>query len=1142
VALDVEVRLLGPVEVWVGERRLSLGPRKQRLVLAVLALESNRVVPVERLIEVLWPDRPPASARGAVQVCVSRLRTLLAEAGAAAPATPVALVSQPGGYSLRVEPALVDAHRFRLLVEQAAAGPDEVAARLLRSALALWRGEPLLGTATGEIGRRLGQPLAEARLGALDRRMDADLRLGRHREIVDELVAVVAEHPLRERFAAQLMLALYRCGQPSRALEVYRTSRRRLVDELGLEPAAELQELHEAVLRTDPALDLVPAPAASAPAPAPEPRQLPADVATFVGREAELAELDGLLLSGAPPPVAVVTGSAGMGKTALALRWAHRNVGRFPDGQLYVNLRGHSTDPALTAAEALAALLGGLGTAPESVPLAEGEQAGLYRSLLAGRRLLVLLDNAASPAQVRPLLPGSATCTVIVTSRNDLRGLTALGDARRLTLDVLPEPDALALLDRVLGGGRVGAEPAAAAELVALSARLPLALRIAAAQLTGRHHGTFAGYAAELRAGNRLAALAVLGDDQAAIRAAFELSYAALPMPARRLFRLLGLVPGPDVTAAAAAALAGAGLADATGWLDQLTSAHLVDQHEPGRFSFHDLLRLYALELARAHDPEPDRRDALRRLIDGHYLVTVDAAARLLYPHVLRLPDAPVGAPPPPASLPPPASRPPPASPAPPATPGVPERAAEFVAASAASDWLDRELPNLLAAILAAAEQELPRSAWLLADSLRGYFWLRCEPLGWLAVARCALAAADSAGDRPAQAAAYLSLGALDSRQDRPRQAIDGYTHALRLARETGWRHAQAAALGNLGSVYHDIGEMDLAADHLASALELNRQLGLVEGQAVNLAHLGWLYADLGRLEEAAAQFRAALELDRQTGSRSGEAVDLTNLGEVYHKLGHLDAAQDCVTQGLTLHRAIGDRGSEADALASLAAVHAEAGRYAEALRLARKALADVRAEGHLEYEANALHALAGICVLVDDHRQAVDLYQEALRLGPGGSLRRKVPRTLVGLATAYQRLGAADAATAHAVRGLRLARRYGYQVDAGLALTCLAEIRLAAGEPAAAIDYAGQALAVHAETGNLLGSARTHLVLGHALRATGATDRAERHWTQSLALYTRSGSAGARQVAGLLRRVPPDRQPADPPTPGRPTPRRSRH
>jgi len=1139
VALDIEVRLLGPVEVWVAARRLDLGPRKQRLVLAVLALEPNRVVPVERLIEVLWPDRPPASARGAVQVSVSRLRAALARAGVAAP---VALTSQPGGYSLQLDPNLVDASRFRLLVERAGAAPDEVAVELLRSALQLWRGEPLLGTATGEIGRRLGQPLVEARLGALERRLDAELRLGRHRDVVDELVAVVEEHPLRERFAAQLMLALYRCGEPSRSLEVYRASRRRLVAELGLEPAAELQELHEAVLRTDPALDLVPAPAPPGPAAPPEPRQLPADVPSFVGRAAELTELDGLLLSGAPPPVAVVTGGAGMGKTALALRWAHRNLDRFPDGQLYVNLRGHATDPALPPAEALAQLLRGLGTAPESIPLAEGEQAGLYRSLLAERRLLILLDNAASPAQVRPLLPGSPTCTVLVTSRNDLRGLTALGDAHRLTLDVLPEPDALALLDRVLGGGRVSAEPAAAAELVALSARLPLALRIAAGQLTGRQHGTFAGYTAELRAGNRLAALAVVGDEQAAIRATFELSYAALPEPARRLFRLLGLVPGPDLTAAAAAALAGSGVPEATGWLDQLTAAHLVNQHEPGRFTFHDLLRLYALELARAQDPPQDRQQALHRLLDDHYLATVDAAARRLYPHVLRLPG-----PPPPTHLTEPTPTDPtrltgPAGPGPLAA-AVPT--VEFGEASAASAWLDRERPNLLAAILAAAEQGLPRSAWLLADALRGYFWLRCEPLGWLAAARCALAAAEAAGDRPAQAAAHLSLGALDSRQDRPRQAIDDYTRALRLARDTGWPQAQAAALGNLGSVYHDIGEMDLAADHLASALALNRQLGLVEGQAVNLAHLGWLHADLGRLQDAAEHFRQALELDRRTGSRSGEAVDLTNLGEVYHKLGHLDAAQDCLTQGLTLHRAIGDRGSEADALASLAAVHAEAGRYAEALRLGRKALADVRAEGHLEFEANALYALAGSCLLVDDHRQAVELYQEALRLAPGGSLRHKVPRTLVALATAYQRLGEADAAVAHAVRGLRLARRYGYRLAAGLALTCLAEIRLAAAEPAAAIDYAEQALAVHAETGHLLGAARTHLVLGHAFRATGAADLAERHWTESLALYTRAGSAAARPVAALVHRPapgPPQPGPPQPDPPGRPALRRTRH
>jgi DNA-binding SARP family transcriptional activator/tetratricopeptide (TPR) repeat protein len=1107
VAQDVEFRLLGPVEVWAGGRRLGLGPRKQRMVLAVLALEPNRVVQVERLIELLWPDRPPASARGAIQVCVSRLRGVLAGAGAAT------LAGQPGGYTLQVDPDLVDAHRFRLLAEQATGRPDADAVPLLRQALALWRGEPLLGTASAEIGRRLGHGLVEARFGVLERCLDAELRLGRHREITDELIAVAAEHPLRERFAAQLMLARYRGGEPSRALEVYRSSRRRLVAELGVEPGAELQELHEAVLRTDPALDLAAAPAAAPAAPPPEPRQLPADVASFVGRAAELATLDALLADGRPPPVAVVTGSAGMGKTALALRWAHRNLDRFPDGQLYVNLRGHSVDPALTPAEALAQLLRGLGAPPEAIPLADGEQAGLYRSLVAQRRLLVVLDNAASPAQVRPLLPGSATCTVLVTSRNDLRGLTALGDAHRLTLDVLPEPDALALLDRVLGAGRVGAEPAAAAELVRLSARLPLALRIAAAQLSGRHN-TFTGYTAELRAGNRLAALAVVGDEQAALRAAFELSYAALTPPGRRLFRLLGLVPGPDVTSAAAAVLAGASPAEAAGWLDELTAAHLVEQHEPGRFGFHDLLRLYALDQARQEDPEPDRAAALRRLFD-HYLTTAAAAAQLLYPHVLRLAVPPAG-----------------------------EAAGEpaFGAPAQAAGWLDRERPNLLAAILAAPGHGLPRSAWLLADTLRGYFWMRCDPLGWLAAARCALAAAQAAGDLPAQAAAQLSLGALDSRQDRPRQAIDCYLRALALARATGWLQAEAAALGNLGTVYHDLGEQQPAIDYFTRALDLNRQLGLREGQAVNLAHLGRLDADLGRLAQAVTHFRAALALDRETGSRSGEAVDLTNLGEVYHRLGRLDTAQDLITQGLTLHRAIGDRGGEADALASLAAVHGEAGRYAEALRLARKALADVRAEGHLEFEGNALLVLAGLDVLVGDHRQAVELYEEVLRLFPGGSLRRRVPGTLVGLAGAHERLGESDPAGSHAIRALRLARRYGYRVDEGLALTCLAEIRLAAGDPATATGYAEQALAVQAETGHRLGEARTHVVLGHALLATGAADRAERHWSQALAIYTSSGAAAAGQVAALLHRPAASaEEPADPPAARRPRPRRTR-
>ncbi|MFL6117215.1 MAG: BTAD domain-containing putative transcriptional regulator, partial [Catenulispora sp.] len=548
----MQLRLLGTVEAQARGRRIPLGPRKQRLVLAVLALEVNRPVSIERLVELAWPIEPPRTAEHAIRVCASGLRTALSGAGVAAAEAGVR--THGTGYLLRADALSIDVHRFRALLEEARdARDDRTRVTMLDRALALWSGPPLAGTVADESYDRLCAGLDEVHRSAVADRIDARLRLGHHHELVADLTALVAADPLDERPLGQLMLALYRAGRAGEALAAYQGGRRRLAEQLGADPGAELRRLHLAVLRDDPSLR----PAGrngDAPATArlPVPAQLPAAVAGFTGRAEALAELDALLDAAAGGPataIAVIGGSAGVGKTALAVRWALRRRDRFPDGQLYVDLGGYAPGATpMRPDQALARMLRALGVAPEAIPLDPAEAGAQYRSLLADRRTLIVLDNASTPDQVRPLLPAGPGCLVLVTSRDRLTGLTARDGARPLTLGVLTPAEARALLATLIGAERVEAERDAAAELARLCGRLPLALRIAAADLAGQHGRSFARQVAELRAGDRLGMLQIDGDEQAAVRASFDLSYAALAPEVRRLFRLVGLAPGADLT------------------------------------------------------------------------------------------------------------------------------------------------------------------------------------------------------------------------------------------------------------------------------------------------------------------------------------------------------------------------------------------------------------------------------------------------------------------------------------------------------------------------------------------------------------------------------------------------------------------
>jgi DNA-binding SARP family transcriptional activator/tetratricopeptide (TPR) repeat protein len=967
-------QVLGPLRVWDGDDWSAIRAAQPRVVLAVLLTQRRQAVSAERLAEELWGDRPPRTALNTIQVYVVRLRRLV---GADR------LLTRGRGYLLDVPDGELDSMVFERLIEeghrrlvdgQLASGVDQLA-----EALSLWRGPAMHDVPDSPIVRAEVDRLEQRRVTALEARLGAELELGRHTEVVDELGRLVSEHPLRERLRGHLMLALYRCGRRAEALEVYRSGRAELITELGMEPGPDLRELERAILADEvrpPGLAIRVTPA-----------QLPADVAGFTGRAAPLRELDAL---GSVAPV-VIVGSAGVGKTALAVHWAHRIRNRFPDGQLYVDLRGYADDPPVRPIDALGRFLRALGVPAEQVPTDVDVAAALYRSVLAHRRMLVVLDNAHHPDQVRPLLPGTPGCRVVITSRNALTGLVALSGAHRLRLEVLPTDEASTLLAHLLGADRIGDN---AAELARLCAGLPLALRITAANLAAYPDRAVSGYLDELRAGNRLAALEVDGDAQAAVRASFDLSYAALPDDARRMFRLLGLVPGPDVAPDAAAALSGTTTVAAERLLARLAAAHLADRHESGRYGSHDLLRMYARERGELEDPEANRAAATLRLHEW-YLHTVDAAATMLYPQMRRL-----------------------------MLPAQPERSSRFAGDTEALAWLDAERTNLVAAVTTGP----PAVAGLLADALRGYFWLRMYTVDWFTVASAGLAAAEHSGDQRARTGALLSLADVHFKQGRHQEAVEYSTRALHTARQCQWPEGEAAALQNLGNLNRRLGRLPEAVDYHRRALAINRRNGRLTSQVNNLSNLGDVYRELGDLSAALTQFTESLAINRELGTRHGEAVNLSNVGTVLHELGRFGEAAEHLHLALEGHREVGDRSEEVETRNGLAAVFRDTGDHGAALEHAGIALTVARDIAYRSGEIDVLNTLGTIALCLSLRDEAADRHRTALALARDIAYRLGEAKALIGLATAGRDLAAAREALAMAAamgyRGLEAQAR----------------------------------------------------------------------------------------------------------------------
>lgn len=571
--MAVQFRVLGGVEMRVDDRSVAVGHARQRCVLAALLVEADRAVSLDRLVDMAWGERIPQRTYGTLHSYLPRLRKTLATAD-------VEIIRQSaGGYRLTADPETVDLHRFRRLTREARSADDEVAAQLYGDALALWEGEPFSGLDSPRLDAVRAE-LEQARFETELDRHDVQLRLGRHGQLLSTLAAAAVAHPLDERLAGQLMLACFRSGRQHEALGHYQQIRARLAEQLGADPSASLQQLHQQILRADQALAPPPAgvtTAVSRPEPASIPRQLPSAPHSITGRDRELASLEAISAAGRRSSAAVictVSGTAGVGKTALALHWAHHIAARFPDGQLYVNLRGFDRQRVVTnPLEALRGFLDALGIPAHAIPADLDGQAALYRSVVADKRMLVVLDNARDAEQVRPLLPASPGCLVLVTSRARLAGLVATEGARPLTLDVLTASQARQLLEARIGSDRVRHEPEALDEIVGLCAGLPLALVIVAARAACHPQFTLAALAGELRDSRaRLDALA--GDDQATdVRSVLSWSYDALTPAPARMFRLLGRHPGPDVSAAAAASLAGVPLREARLLLNELVRA-----------------------------------------------------------------------------------------------------------------------------------------------------------------------------------------------------------------------------------------------------------------------------------------------------------------------------------------------------------------------------------------------------------------------------------------------------------------------------------------------------------------------------------------------------------------------------------------
>ena len=980
---QVEFALLGPMQVRAGGTVMPVLPGKQRALLAALLLRANRRVSLDELVEAIWGPEPPAAAFGTLRDYVKELRKSLQ--GIAGPR----ISTMAGGYQIRVDTAELDIFRFEALRHSArsaaARGSWEQATAELGLALSLWRGAPLADVPSESLALREVPRLTELYLHALESRIEADLQLGRQGEVVADLRHVITEHPLRERLHALLMLALYRDGRQAEALAAYQQARRVLIDEVGAEPGLALRQLEQQILREDPALAAQPPTdrqalghpdrAKAQPADSVVPRQLPAAVSNFTGRAAELGALRAQLAQAAGDGLAVIitaiAGTAGVGKTALAVHVAHQTADQFPDGQLYVNLRGYDPAEPMSPPDAIGGFLRALGVAGHDIAADAAERAAQYRSLLAGRRILLLLDNAKSAEQVRPLLPGAPGTVVLVTSRDSLAGLVARDGAWRLELDRLPGAEASSLL-RALVGARGDAEPEMVEALAIQCSRLPLALRIAAELVVSRPASSLADLVTELNdQTRRLELLNAVDDEQSAVRAVFSWSYRHLKPDAARTFRFLGLHPGADFDCGGVAALTAKTAGQARAALEDLAQAHLVHTVTAGRYEMHDLLRAYAAELAVSQEPQADRDSAMTCLFD-YYLYRASAAVQFLFPA------SESGTAPGPAAY---------------------MDGAQFADPPAARAWLDDERANLVTIAAHTADSGSPMDTPRLAASLFRYLEGGGHYAETSAICEYARRAAHRSGDKVAEAEAYNNGTVVDLRQGRYPEAAFKLGQALELYRRVGDHVGQARALGNLGIVAMLQGGYERAGDYQQQALDLYQQAGNQAGEMRTLTNMGSIDLRQGRYPQATQRFQRTLDLSRQLGSQTSEGYSLASLGIVGLRQGEAEEASGKLELALSIFREISDPTGEAFALSGLGAADRRQGRYQQARRRHEQGMALCREHGDQPGEAEALNSIGELLLATGDPDKARLHHESALALASRVGDKYELARAHNGLA-----------------------------------------------------------------------------------------------------------------------------------------------
>lgn len=986
----MDFTLLGPVAATAGGRSVDLGRRRERLLLVHLLLDAGKPIPAERLIDLLWDEDLPGEPRKALHVHIARLRrTLGPESGSDG----VDLRSGAAGYAVVTPPESVDVHRFDSLVARARdlVEPSDRAS-VLRDALALWRGQPLADLGTTRRVEDIRARLHERRLDALELRVEADLDAGLHEELVTELAELTAEHPGRERLIGARMLALYRSGRKTDALHTYAQAAERLAEDLGIDPGQRLQELHLAMLRDSAELTT---PSQVRPVAARgHPAELPADVPTFTGRTEELDVLVESCRNATSVAIGVIDGMGGVGKTALAVRAAHLLGPSYPDGQMFVDLRGFSEDAApVTALDTLGRMLRSLGVPDEQIPADEAERGTLFRSTLADRRVLIVLDNAASAEQVEPLLPGGRGCLVLVTSR---RRLTDLDHSAAISLEVMPPADARALITQIVGAQRVGDEPTALLdELARFCGWLPLAIRLAAGRLRARPSWTL-GYLIE-RLRDRHDRLGELRTGHRGVETVFRLSYEQLDADQQRLFRLLGLYPGRDFDVLAAAASSGLQPEHTDRLLNDLFDVHLLQQDLPRRYHLHDLLREFAAKVA-ADDDESERVAAAVRLFDWYLhtlAVTVGFSGKEDSP--IPLEDTVAAAPLPPMS-------------------DLNESMA----------WLDRERPNLIAAVHRARSLGLNTHVWRFARGLHPFFYIRGHNADWVSTHLLALDATREDEDRYAEAATSNRLGMALWRSGNGNEAIGHLECAVELWRELDRPGNEAKALNNLGIACWQSGRPAEAIEHMERSRALNERLGDGDGEATAAGNLGRAYTATGRHDRALECLRRSLDLYAQFQDHSGRADTLTNLGRLQTLLGSVEQAIPILNEALDIERRLGHRSGEAEASNVLGLAYTRMDRPDTARACHERALVLSRQIGNRDLEAESLNGIGESYARSGAPVEALAHHRQALALVEPDGARDEIARSHHGIGTAARDGG--DAALA----GSHLERAHGLYTELG--------------------------------------------------------------------------------------------------------------